>query len=71
MANSGEWTCSLLVFKSIAPQVGFPPLAAPRPTDPPDDGKANYRNDAVRAGNVTVEMKTTALPSNFSAVMPR
>jgi hypothetical protein len=44
MANSevaGEGTYSLLAIrlKSIAPQVGFPPLAAPRPTDPPMMGK--------------------------------
>ena len=49
----------------------FPRLAAPRPNDPPDDGKQIYRSAAVRAVNVTVETKTTALPANFSVLMPR
>src|SRR5262249_1224001 len=50
---------------------GFPQLAAPRPSDPPDDG-TNYCSDAVRGVlKVTVETKTTALPANLSVVTPR
>src|SRR5262249_50468896 len=58
-------------LQNRAPKVGFPKLAAPRPSDPPDDG-TNYCSDAVRGVlKVTVETKTTALPANLSVLTPR
>ena len=59
-------------INAVRRKSGFPDLRRYAPSDPPGDGKQNYRSDAVRGGpNVTVRVKPTALPLNASLVMPR
>src|SRR3954447_8651976 len=67
-ARDADAASVLRTLKIAAPQIGLPRLAALRPNAPRDENW-NYLSDAVL--NVAVETNTTALPSNFSQIMPR